>query len=113
MPDDKATTATEPNPAFDAIFSFNRNAFGNWARNMAKLSHEMAQFMQARLNEEAAMWEKLAACRDAAEIMQCQSEFAARTGTDYAAASQKLSRLMLDFAKSYSLDTADQPRETD
>jgi hypothetical protein len=54
--------------------------------------------MQSRLKEEAAMWEKLAACHDPAELLQCQSEFAAKTGTDYAEAAQKLSRLMLDFA---------------
>jgi hypothetical protein len=65
---------------------------------MSKLSQEMAQFMQSRLKEEAAMWEKLAGCRDASDLLQCQSEFAAKTGTDYAEAAQKLSRLMLDFA---------------
>jgi len=99
MPADKQKPAApESGAPFDTIFAFNRNAFEAWAHNMSKLSQEMAQFMQSRLKEEGAMWEKLAACRDAAELMQCQSEFAARTGTDYAEAAQKLSRLMLDFA---------------
>ena len=90
--------AAETGAPFDTIFAFNRNAFESWARNMSKLSQEMAQFMQSRLKEEAAMWEKLAGCRDASELLQCQSEFATKTGTDYAEAAQKLSRLMLDFA---------------
>ncbi|HWE75156.1 MAG TPA: phasin family protein [Stellaceae bacterium] len=100
MPADKPkkTAAPEPGAPFDTIFAFNRNAFEAWAHNMSKLSQEMAQFMQSRLKEEGAMWEKLAACRDPAELLQCQSEFAAKTGTDYAEAAQKLSRLMLDFA---------------
>src|ERR1700751_3889983 len=100
MPADKPknTTAAESGAPFDTIFTYNRNAFESWARSMSKLSQEMAQFMQSRLKEEAAMWEKLAACRDPSELMQCQGEFAAKTGTDYAEAAQKLSRLMLDFA---------------
>ena len=100
MPADKPKNASgaEPGAPFDTIFAFNRNAFESWARNMSKLSQEMAQFMQSRLREEAQMWEKLAACHDASELMRCQSEFAAKTGTDYAEAAQKLSRLMHDFA---------------
>jgi len=100
MPADKPKNpfAAETGAPFDTIFAFNRNAFESWARNMSKLSQEMAQFMQSRLKEEAAMWEKLAGCRDASDLLQCQSEFAAKTGTDYAEAAQKLSRLMLDFA---------------
>jgi len=101
MPADKPKNtfnAADAGPPFDTIFAFNRNAFESWARNMSKLSQEMAQFMQSRLKEEAAMWEKLAACRDASELLQCQSEFAAKTGSDYTEAAQKLSRLMLDFA---------------
>jgi hypothetical protein len=112
MPADKPKPAApESGAPFDTIFAFNRNAFEAWAHNMSKLSQEMAQFMQSRLKEEGAMWEKLAACRDAAELMQCQSEFAARTGTDYAEAAQKLSRLMLDFANA-SLKP-NRPPETD
>jgi len=99
MPADKPKNASpESGAPFDTIFAFNRNAFEAWAHNMSKLSQEMAQFMQSRLKEEAAMWEKLAGCRDASDLLQCQSEFAAKTGTDYAEAAQKLSRLMLDFA---------------
>ncbi|HEY3919331.1 MAG TPA: phasin family protein [Stellaceae bacterium] len=115
MPDDKRkpSPAAEPTAAFDGVFDFNRNAFGSWARNMSKLSQEMAQFMQARLKQEAAMWEKLASCHDAAEVIQCQGEFASKTGTDYVDAAQKLSRLMLDFASSYSFDGGKRPPETD
>lgn len=113
MPADKRKTAApEPGAPFETIFAFNRNAFETWANNMSKLSQEMAQFMQSRLKEEGAMWEKLAACRDPAELLQCQSEFAAKTGTDYAEAAQKLSRLMLDFANT-SITPNNRAPETD
>ena len=114
MPADKRKTAApEPCAPFDTIFAFNRNAFEAWASNMSKLSQEMAQFMQSRLKEEAAMWDKLAGCHDPSEVVQCQSEFAAKTGSDYAAAAQKLSRLMLDFANNYGLDPTNRAPETD
>jgi len=108
-----SASAAEAGAPFDTFFAFNRSAFENWARNMSKLSQEMAQFMQSRLKEEAAMWEKLAACHDAADVIQCQSEFATKTGTDYAEAAQKLSRLMLDFTSSYTRDPAARAPETD
>lgn len=117
MPDNHKKSAsaapTDPGAPFDTFFAFNRGAFENWARNMSKLSQEMAQFMESRLKDEAAMWDKLAGCRDASDVLQCQSEFASKTGSDYVAAAQKLSRLMLDFAKGYSVDPTDRPRETD
>lgn len=112
MPDDKRKPSpADPTAPYD-FFAFNRGAFEGWARNMSKLSQEMAQFMQSRLKEEAVMWEKLASCHDPAEVVQCQSEFAAKTGTDYVEAAQKLSRLMLDFAKTYGFDANAKP-ETD
>jgi phasin family protein len=111
MPADKPNKPSEQAVPFDSIFAFNRNAFQAWAENMSQLSQEMAQFMQSRLKEEAAMWQKLASCRDPAELLQCQSEFAAKTGTDYADAAQKLSRLMLDFANNSM--KPNRPPETD
>ncbi|HVA16035.1 MAG TPA: phasin family protein [Stellaceae bacterium] len=117
MADEKKTPKfAAPNDAsvpFDGILAFNRNAFEAWAHNMSKLSQEMAQFMQSRLREEATMWEKLASCRDPSDVVQCQSEFASKTGTDYAAAAQKLSRLMLDFASGYGSALLHPPTETD
>lgn len=117
MPEDKRKPASppaiDPNAPFDTFFAFNRSAFESWARNMSKLSTEMAQFMQSRLKEEATMWEKLAACHDPAEVLRCQSEFASKTGTDYAEAAQKLSRLMLDFTNSYGVDMGSAPPATD
>jgi len=117
MPDDKATrkpaTVKERSADIDPMFIMNRRTFATWAQGMSKLSQEMAQFMQLRLQKEAAMWEKLAACRDPADIVQCQSEFASKIGTDYAEAAQKLSRLMLDFASSYASDLLRTPTETD
>jgi hypothetical protein len=117
MPDHKATlkspTARDRSVDVDPFFVMNRRAFATWAQGMSKLSQEMAQLMQARLQQEAEMWGKLAACRDPADLVQCQSEFATKIGTDYAEAAQKLSRLMLDFANGYASDLMRPPTETD
>lgn len=118
MPDDvKATqqsaTHKERSAHNEPVFGMNCRAFESWAHGMSKLSNEMAQFMLTRLREESAMWEKLAACRDPADLIECQSQFAAKTGTDYAEAAQKLSRLMLDFASGYGADPLHTPTETD
>jgi len=109
----KPSTAKERSANVDPMFVMNRRAFESWAQSMSRLSQEMAQFMQTRLQEESAMWEKLAACRNPADLFACQSEFAAKTGTDYAEAAQKLSRLMLDFASSYGSGLLHTPTDTD
>lgn len=118
MPDDvKAThsagTDKEERGESAPMFGMNRRAFESWANSMAKLSNEMAQFMLTRLREEAGMWEKLAACRNAADVIECQSQFVAKTGRDYAESAQKLSRLMLDFASSCHADPLHTPTDTD
>ena len=109
----KAARPKKRSANFDRMFTINSNAFESWAHSMSRLSQEMAQFMQTRLQEESAMWDKLAACRDPADLFACQSEFAAKTGTDYAEAAQKLSRLMLDFASSHVSDLLHTPTDTD
>lgn len=118
MPDEvkptlKPTAAKERSANIDPLFVMNRRAFESWAHGMSQLSEEMAQFMQTRLREESAMWEKLATCRNPADLFACQSEFAAKTGRDYAEAAQKLSRLMLDFASSCGSGLLHAPTDTD
>lgn len=117
MPDDKSAPkpamAKQRGPNINSMFVMNPNAFKTWAHGMSKLSEEMAKFMQMRLQEEAAMWEKLASCRDPVDLIECQSQFAAKTGTDYTEAAQKLSHLMLEFANNYGSDLLRSPTDTD
>ncbi len=40
--------------------------------------------MQMRLQEDSAMWEKLATCSNPSDLFKCQSEFTAKAGADYA-----------------------------
>jgi|SRR5579883_837777 len=109
MPDD-VKTAGETGAArwtkawsagFAPMYAVNHQAFECWARGMAKLSHDMAQFMQSRLLEESTLWEKLATCRDFTDAFDCQSRFVVKAGTDYSEAAQRLSRLMYEIANSY------------
>jgi hypothetical protein len=67
---------------------------------MSRLSHDMARFIQSRLLEDSAMWEKFAACRDAADAFEGQDRFATMVQSDYIEAAQKFSRMMLDIASS-------------
>ncbi len=85
---------------FEPAYAVNQRAFECWARGMARLSHDMAQFVQSRLLEDSVMWEKLATCRDLADAVDCESRFLAKAGVDYGEATQKFSRLMFEIASS-------------
>lgn len=105
MPDDlkaqesKATAWTDAwSAGFGPIYAMNRRAFECWAHGMAKLSHDMAQFMQSRLLEDSVMWEKLATCRDVTDAVDCESRFIAKASADYSEAAQKFSRLLVEVA---------------
>ena len=90
-----------------------QRAFEHWARGMARLYHDMAEFVQSRLLEDAATWEKLATCHDPAAALDLQRRYAAKASTDYTAASQKFSRLILEIGHSCSSDLRQTPPETD
>ena len=109
----KAPDAKKLTPDVDTMFAFNQRAFEIWANSMARLSQEMSQFMQTRLQQESEMWQKLAACRNPTDLVQAQSEFASKTGTDYAEVAQKLSRLTMDFASHLGSDALHPPTDTD
>jgi len=108
MPDE-VKTAREPKTAagtkawstgFEPMYAMNHRAFECWARGMAKLSHDMAQFMQSRLLEDSVMWEKLATCRDVTDAVDCESRFVAKASADYSEATQKFSQMLLEIASS-------------
>lgn len=117
MPDDvKApqTKTTAWNSAWNAglepMVAMNRRSFECWARGMAKLSHDMAQFVQSRLLEDSVMWEKLASCRDVTDAVDCESRFLAKASADYSEAAQKFSRLLLEVANDCSAGLRHAPK---
>lgn len=121
MPDD-AKTARGSRPAilsmppalsFGTVSVASQRAFENWAHGMSRLFHEMAAFMQARLLEDAAAWEKLAACRDPNTALDLQRQFTAKASADYAAASQKFARLIVEIGQNCSAGLGQVPPETD
>jgi len=109
MPDD-VKTAEETGAAawtkawgadFAPTYAINHRMFECWARGMARLSHDVAQFMQSRLLEESMLWEKLVTCRDLADAFDCESRFVVKASTDYSEAAQRFSRLLYEVANSY------------
>jgi hypothetical protein len=121
MPDDaktmlgtrtaRRTAPRATNPGIASAAS--HRAFENWAHGMSRLFHDMAEFMQARLLEDAAMWDRLAACRDPGAALELQRQFTAKASADYVAASQKFARLILEIGQSCSTGLRQGPPETD
>lgn len=95
---------------FAPSYAINHRMFECWARGMARLSHDMAQFLQSRLLEESMRWEKLASCRDLADAFDCESRFVVKASTDYGEAAQRFSRLLYEIANSYGTVTRAEPK---
>ncbi len=98
---------------FAPLFAMNRHAFESWVHSVSGVGQELEQFLQARVQEESTLWEKLAACRNPAEAFLCQSKFAAQALADYTEAAQKFSRLMKDLASGYGTGLRHNPPDTD
>ncbi|HXP12531.1 MAG TPA: phasin family protein [Stellaceae bacterium] len=128
MPDEaktipKSSSTAEAQPAkpwlkeweanFAPLYAMNRHAFESWVRSVTGLSSELEQFLDARLREDATLWEKLAACKNPAEAFVCQSKFAAQALADYTEAAQKFSRLMKELASGYGTGLRHDPPDTD
>lgn len=120
MPDDAKTTRSQSSPpstswnlSGNAASVASQRAFENWSRGMSRLFHDMAEFMQSRLREDAAMWEKFAACRDPNAAFDLQRQYTAKASADYAAASQNFARIMMEIGQSCSVGLYQTPPETD
>jgi len=121
MPDDTKTARRPPSARTSApwvsglgpLSARSQHAFESWAHGMSRMFHEMAEFMQSRLLEDAAMWEKLATCHDPRAALEIQRQFSAKASADYAAASQKFSRLILEIGQSCSAGLRQMPPDTD
>jgi phasin family protein len=121
MPDDAKTARRSQSLPLSTPWNFNvdaasvtsRRAFEAWARGMSRLFQDMAEFMRTRLREDAAMWEKLAACRDPNAALDLQRQFTAKASADYTAASRKFARLMMEIGQSCGAGLRQSPPETD
>lgn len=65
---------------------------------MVEISQELAQFAQARMQENAAVWIELGGCRSFDEMFACQQRFAERAVKQYAEETEKLSRAFMGMA---------------
>lgn len=92
----KANSANGWDP--HSIFEINQQAFQSWARGMSALTEHMGQFMQARWREDIGTWNKLTACRDPSQWLECQREYVEKSASDYLTESGKLACLALDLA---------------
>jgi len=94
----RAVAAATEAPGVGSIFEVNRQTFDSWIRGVMEISQEMVEFTQARFQEDAAAWMKLAACRSPDEAMSCQQRFAETAAKQYLAEAEKLSQLIVDIA---------------
>lgn len=84
------------NPFYMALLEGNQRAYTRMLDGMFKISQEIAQFTQNRLQEDLAAWATLAACRDPREAMDTQRRFAEKAAQQYADEINKLSRMMMN-----------------
>jgi phasin family protein len=76
----------------------NQQVVARWMRSLIALSQEIAKFTQDRLQEDAAAWSALAACRTPDEAMECQRRFTAKATQQYYDEISKLSEMMTSAA---------------
>lgn len=93
-----AAPAMVMEPSVDAFFAVNRNALDRWVQGMIEISQEIAQFTQARLEEDAAAWISLAGCRSPNEAFEWQQRFLERASGQYLVESNRLSQIIAGLA---------------
>jgi len=104
MPDDtttvdksKRTKAASPFPDFGLWTGGGIPALGNWTQSGSatmkdsfELAHEMLTFSQARLQANIDAWQALTTCRNPADFLECQKEFAEKATAQYLDETNKL-----------------------
>ena len=105
MPEDKTTqsssakTHREPwGAACTAMTEGNQQVVARWMRALLALTQEITQFTHNRLEEDAAAWSALSACRSPEEAMECQRRIAAKATAQYYDEIEKLSQMMMRAA---------------
>jgi hypothetical protein len=105
MPEDKAMRSDQAKgyhepwgAACAALMEGNQQAAARWMRALLALSQEVAQFAQSRLQEDAAAWTALGACRSPEDAMEWQRRFAAKATEQYYDEISKLSQMVMRMA---------------
>ena len=81
-PQRRASTAgTNGSELFAALLEGNQHTYTRWLEGMSKISQEIVQFTQNRLQEDVSAWAVLASCHDPNDAMDCQRRIAERPGT--------------------------------
>ena len=83
---------------YDFRVKAKQQAFARWFHGITTLSGELAQFIQARLQDDMAAWSALAACRTPEEALECQRRFAEEATRQYPEEITKLSQMMVKLA---------------
>jgi len=81
-----------------SLLAVNERAFRSWARGVSAFTEEMARFTEARLREDNAAWQVLAACRSPLDAFECQRRYAEKATEQYLAEAGKLSELAMTLA---------------
>ena len=90
----RPAASAPPEQTYGSLLEGNRQAFERWFRGMLELSQEMMQFTQARLQEDAAAWTRLASLRSPEEVLQFQQSFAERISKEYVEEFNRLSTIV-------------------
>lgn len=113
MPDEttldksKRTKAESPIPDFSSWTGSGVRALESWTQSSSatmkdsfEFAHEMLTFSQARLQANIDAWQALATCRNPADFLECQKEFAEKATAQYLDETSKLTTRMIGIMSS-------------
>lgn len=81
-------------------------AYERWVDNLFRISEEISQFAQNRIQRDIAAWQRLATCRDPSEFVECERIMAEETMSQFAEDILKISRLFATVAGTNYLPSA-------
>jgi hypothetical protein len=80
------------------LLGMGQRAFESWSRGAGAFTSEIVNFAQSRLQEDMSAWSRLMECKQPADALECQRQFAQKMASDYAEEAGKLTRLMTQVA---------------
>lgn len=81
-----------------SLLAMNQRAYRSLARGVSAFAEEMTRFTAARLREDSAAWQVLAACRSPIDAFECQRRYAETATEQYLAEAGKLSEIAMTVA---------------
>jgi hypothetical protein len=94
----KQTVAAAPRAAktngAEAPMLMTASLWNEWMRQAFALSQEVSSFVMARASEDIGALTRLASCRDPAQFLECQQQFAQKAAGDYLAEGQKIAGMI-------------------